>query len=394
MDEFLVKRYKDDGVKFVKITVVGYSLGGLIARYTVGILFDRGFFNNVDPITFATFATPHLGSKFHGDGVHIGALNFLGSNFLGVSGNDMFGYNSTILQETANPKSCFYKALQKFKHLQLFANAVHDRTVPFFTAFISDVDPFQKRDFVDFVYYQTPSMSKRKKEVDEKLFVDMDNSRYRESSNGIDVYPSTQERKFQALALFTLPWVFPIVFTLTSFTTVMSRYRVKEAEKAMESNESTLIKRKSRSEGIADLAYYTIDEVFLEGAIDTFEPAEVTTTPHAKERTTQGGNSTDDEESSNILLAETKNSSPTDAPEHDGYEGLIASTPTTLELNKETETWIHNLNQLPWKKYVVKLRRMHSHAEIVNRRNASGQGQVVLDFWTDLMAQYIKENDQ
>ncbi|KAA8905702.1 hypothetical protein TRICI_005254 [Trichomonascus ciferrii] len=382
MNEFLVKRYKEDEVRFEKISIVGYSLGGLIARYVVGVLLENGFFNNVKPITFATFATPHLGSKFHGDSLNVRVLNFLGSNFLGVSGNDMFGFSSTVLDELTDAEGPFIRGLKKFKHLQLFANAIHDRTVPFFTAFITDVDPFQKRDFVDFVYYETPQKYlTNSPEVDDRIFVDMYNSRYRETSSGIDTYPSVQERKFQAFALVTLPWVFPLIFALTSLTTVMSRYRVREAEKAMEANESTLIKRKSRSEGIADLAYYTIDEVLLEGAMDTFESPDGGS---ASPRTTPRPRVTNHARRRFSLL-------PIRGSKYNGYEGLIASTPDSMNLDDKTKGWIHTLNQLPWEKYVVKLRRMHSHAEIVNRRNAPGQGQVVLDFWVELMSHCIAD---
>jgi Putative serine esterase (DUF676) len=36
-------------------------LGGLIARYLVGILHQRNFFATVTPVNFYAFATPHAG---------------------------------------------------------------------------------------------------------------------------------------------------------------------------------------------------------------------------------------------------------------------------------------------------------------------------------------------
>jgi len=33
-----------------KISVVGYSLGGLIARYAIGLLFHRGIFEKIQPV--------------------------------------------------------------------------------------------------------------------------------------------------------------------------------------------------------------------------------------------------------------------------------------------------------------------------------------------------------
>lgn len=38
-----------------------FSLGGLIARYILGILETQGFFNDIPPVNFATFASPAIG---------------------------------------------------------------------------------------------------------------------------------------------------------------------------------------------------------------------------------------------------------------------------------------------------------------------------------------------
>jgi hypothetical protein len=44
------------------ISLIGYSMGGLVTRYVAGKLFAEGFFNRVAPINFITVATPHLGA--------------------------------------------------------------------------------------------------------------------------------------------------------------------------------------------------------------------------------------------------------------------------------------------------------------------------------------------
>lgn len=38
-----------------KLSVVGYSLGGLVARYAVGLLYSRGVFEKVQPMVGAMF---------------------------------------------------------------------------------------------------------------------------------------------------------------------------------------------------------------------------------------------------------------------------------------------------------------------------------------------------
>jgi len=40
----------ESGHDITKISVVGYSLGGLIARYAIGLLFHRGVFEKIQPV--------------------------------------------------------------------------------------------------------------------------------------------------------------------------------------------------------------------------------------------------------------------------------------------------------------------------------------------------------
>lgn len=40
----------ESGHNITKISVVGYSLGGLISRYAIGLLFRRGVFDKIQPI--------------------------------------------------------------------------------------------------------------------------------------------------------------------------------------------------------------------------------------------------------------------------------------------------------------------------------------------------------
>ncbi|CAN6674752.1 lipid droplet phospholipase 1 [Trichomonascus vanleenenianus] len=359
LGEFLKERRRK-GVKFTHISIAGYSLGGLYARYVVGILYKNGFFDKVTPVTFTTFATPHLGSKFYHENTSSKILNFLGSNLLGVSGNDMFGVNSTVLRDMADPDKPFYQGLQQFEQLILFANAIHDRTVPFFTSFICEKDPFKRRDFVNYVYHEYDG--------EEELFVDMAESRYRETSNGIDVYPTSQERQFRWYAMLGMPIVFPIVLMITSMTTIVSKHRVQEAYRS----DTLLLKRSSHSEGIADLTFLAINDILLEDA----EPTEIDTEPASSASST----------TKTPLISDTKTRGEV-VEGHDGAgnKGLVDSTPHKLDLPSETKAMAESLNQLPWRKYVIKLQRMHSHAEIVNRRNLPGQGQKVLEMWVNLV---------
>uniref|UniRef100_A0A060T4M8 ARAD1B04620p n=1 Tax=Blastobotrys adeninivorans TaxID=409370 RepID=A0A060T4M8_BLAAD len=380
LEQFLIARHKADKVKFTKISFVGYSMGGLVARALVGMLYERGFFSNVEPFIFCTFASPHLGSKFNQESLRGQILNFLGSNFLGISGRDMFGHYSEVLDQLADPELRYMKALQKFPHLMLFSNAVHDRTVPFFTSFIADRDPFQTREYMEFVYFDTSPKSEAASSTsrgeDDPFFVDMRNSRMLAEISSKEIVSTRDERRMQTFLTLVIPWLLPIALALTSVTTVFSYVRAYQAEQAKRLDPSgryLLRNHEAHSEGLAELAYYSIDEALLE------EP-ERSPTPSTKESQTFR------------IASSRKGSKPLVKPTvGDGYEGLMDSTKSRLPVDDRTKRWISSLNKLPWEKYVVRLRRMHSHAEIVNRRNKPGQGQRLLEIFVDLVEDKLHE---
>ncbi|CAI8503111.1 unnamed protein product [Hanseniaspora opuntiae] len=91
-----------------------------------------------------TFATPHLGVNFYKDGKFpYNVLTKLGSNVLGRSGRQLFLLDN---KENANPllleisKGKYLEALQSFKHHIALANVHNDRSVSFYTSFITDLE--------------------------------------------------------------------------------------------------------------------------------------------------------------------------------------------------------------------------------------------------------------
>ncbi|KAF2669825.1 DUF676-domain-containing protein [Microthyrium microscopicum] len=142
------ERLEEKGIKITKISIIGYSLGGLVARYTVGILYHRGFFDDVKPINFTTFATPHLGVRSPLVGVGNVIWNVLGARTLSASGRQMFlidsfrDTNRPLLSVLADPESIFHRALRSFKNRSLYSNIKNDRTAVFYTTCISATDPF------------------------------------------------------------------------------------------------------------------------------------------------------------------------------------------------------------------------------------------------------------
>lgn len=154
MDE--VKRLEQDGSQVQRFSITGYSLGGLISRYVLGILHARKFFEKVQPVNFSTIATPHVGLMQYGPGWLSKFTTSLGPKMLSRTGEQFWcmdnwadsssksNQKQPLLLALSSPSLPFYQALMQFQHIRIYANAVNDRTVPFVTAFISEggEDPF------------------------------------------------------------------------------------------------------------------------------------------------------------------------------------------------------------------------------------------------------------
>ncbi|GAA5992019.1 hypothetical protein JCM5350_006251 [Sporobolomyces pararoseus] len=174
-----IERIEKEGAKVERFSIVGYSLGGLVARYVLGLLDSRtpSFFDSVEPVNFTTFASPAIGIPKY-ETFWSGVFRFLGARLLSRSGsqlyeNDRFlpsrfnpsspDYSTPSSEKTlkkrfafgrkkdkaepllkilADPQFSFYRALCKFERIDVYANAVNDRTVPFPTAAFELHDPF------------------------------------------------------------------------------------------------------------------------------------------------------------------------------------------------------------------------------------------------------------
>ncbi|KAI7233272.1 DUF676-domain-containing protein [Hortaea werneckii] len=150
-----IRRLQNLGAPLSKISIAGYSLGGLIARYVVGLLHKNGVFETLQPCNFTTFATPHLGVRTPGLGYGPQTWNFLGSKTLSTSGQQMFltdDFRDTgrpLLAVMADPTSIFVRGLARFRRKSVYANTTNDRSVPYYTSAISSTDPFVDLDAID-----------------------------------------------------------------------------------------------------------------------------------------------------------------------------------------------------------------------------------------------------
>ncbi|KAI0402240.1 putative serine esterase-domain-containing protein [Xylaria palmicola] len=136
------------GGHVTKLSIVGYSLGGLVARYAVGLLYAKGVLDKVEPVNFTTFATPHLGVRAPLRGWYDHIWNRLGARILSESGRQLFivdKFRDTgrpLLSILADPDSIFITGLKKFKRRTLYSNIVNDRTVVHYTSMITKTDPY------------------------------------------------------------------------------------------------------------------------------------------------------------------------------------------------------------------------------------------------------------
>lgn len=146
------ERIESEGKTITKFSITGYSLGGLIARYVIGILKQRQFFDTAEPMNFNTIATPHIGLPIWNGTFFASVSNFFGPILLSRTGEQFYGvdnYASTgmpLLEVMADSNRIFYQALASFRNKRIYANAVRDTTVPYVTACIEEEDPFAEWD--------------------------------------------------------------------------------------------------------------------------------------------------------------------------------------------------------------------------------------------------------
>ncbi|PSS31125.1 hypothetical protein PHLCEN_2v2330 [Hermanssonia centrifuga] len=150
MDE--IKKLEDEGKKVTRFSVTGYSMGGLVARYLVGVLHQRKFFDTVTPVNFMTVATPHIGLIRYPT-FRSSLFAYLGPRLLSRTGEQFYTVDEwspsgrPLLAVMADPDRVFYQALNLFPHIRFYANAVNDTTVAYPSAAVEIDDPFADHEF-------------------------------------------------------------------------------------------------------------------------------------------------------------------------------------------------------------------------------------------------------
>ncbi|KAJ9479946.1 Lipid droplet phospholipase 1 [Pseudozyma hubeiensis] len=196
-----IEKEDEDG-RVGRISLIGYSLGGLVIRYAAGVMYADGFFGSGEgekrqktngvqggkvlsfksrpvPASMSTIATPHLGVTLTGSMFSKVAAS-VGSSNLGRSGKQLYladrgwvpppaasSTNSTeetltpdesdadsglcLVEALSDPRFNFITAMRLFSRIDIYANAVSDLTVSYRTAAFEPHDPFLLLDQIQLV---------------------------------------------------------------------------------------------------------------------------------------------------------------------------------------------------------------------------------------------------
>ncbi|KAF1967881.1 lipase/serine esteras-like protein [Bimuria novae-zelandiae CBS 107.79] len=375
--EETLKELAQAGQDIKKISVIGYSLGGLIARYAIGLLYSKGLFEKITPVNFTTFATPHLGVRTPRRGYWSNAFNVLGARTLSTSGRQLFlidHFRDTgrpLLSLLADADSIFIRALAQFKHRSLYANVINDKTVAFFTAGISQTDPFERLEEVKVNYLNGY----------EDVVVDARNS---VSPKEPEVLPVSRQRltirtcaffkKVPSIAFFLIfvPIGATLLLTTAAIQSVRSRQRIRLHEQGMAGLDVTgyripLIINSARQE-MEDM----YENINIQQGQDYLRAGEEELASPTQQRTFSFSQQQD-------LVG-----SDADSTMHEKSEDQLEFP--TLALTEHQFKMIEHLDNVGFKKYPIHIKNVrYTHAAIIRRMDIPSfdEGRIVARHWLD-----------
>ncbi|KAK9475514.1 putative serine esterase-domain-containing protein [Dipodascopsis tothii] len=390
-----IEEHELSGKVVRKFSIGGYSLGGLIARYVVGELFSSGFFEKVEPKNFTTFATPHLGTCTTDDSIRTRLFNIFGRSLLSQTGRDLFIGDGGILPELADPNLDYYKGLQIFQRISLYANVTNDRTVPFFTSFITKYNPFDDLSRNQPLYLQDYS----------PVIIDLGKTLKRLQKPNPRAWGRRDYIFVIVLAIFGPLIIVGAVATITISAQLSERrvrlMKLSERRKSAVTSALNFTDRplarirgaiKSNDEGISSFSQEIVEDM-----LDRDLPLTVGSRSRFASNETRDVDSLCHEQESlldtHVLKAERFRSEMEDRHSSVDLEASfdVSHIRTlgafeSLQLSSEQETMNSHLNRLNWHKYAVQIHKtFHSHAAIVARQNSAtlSEGLTVIRHFCD-----------
>jgi Putative serine esterase (DUF676) len=382
-----------NGYQIKKLSMVGYSLGGLVARYALGLLHSRGWFEKVRPVNFTTFASPHLGVRtpLRGYANHI--WNILGARTLCMSGRQLFmidNFRDTgrpLLSVLADPDSIFIHALKKFENRSLYANIVNDRSAVFYTTSISRTDPFTQMDKLDLNFAKGY----------ENVVLDPDDPVRLRKDQGLPTFYNRVaggSRNFvKTLPVYiALAVLFPIAFVIFMFNSSIQSVRSRRRIRLHDDERET--------KGFGGYRVPFIIQDVQQAVEDAYENVNAAQSqeylPNGTEELVDSrettGKSTESLPSS---LADHSSTSITSEKANritssDSKMGTLSRSPDfpTLALTPAQFAMINTLDECGFRKFLIQITKSrHSHAAIIVRwqKPSFDEGKIVIGHW-------LKEN--
>jgi hypothetical protein len=368
-----VEELEKQGAKLSKISIVGYSLGGLIARYAIGLLYKAGLFDKLQPTNFTTFATPHLGVRSPTTGYGGQVWNTLGAKTLSTSGAQMFladNFRDTgkpLLSVLAEANSIFIKGLRMFKNKSVYANTLNDRSVPYFTSCISRVDQFVDLDVIDVNYL--PGQDK-----DKQVILDPSNpvslrQSPEETRSLIERYTYMKQSTINSIPFYAaITVLLPIGATFFLANAGVQTYRSAQRVRQHEEGNSGFSVDRYRVP-LLESAHAVQDRI-SKTVSDQGEQYLPTPPPEPASEPASSAASTAPSSEEKQLAREQTAKEPSDFP-------ILALTPEQFAM-------IDNLNDVGLTKYRAHIQNVrHTHAAIVVRSNRESfwEGKVVVSHW-------------
>uniref|UniRef100_A0A060T540 ARAD1B04686p n=1 Tax=Blastobotrys adeninivorans TaxID=409370 RepID=A0A060T540_BLAAD len=341
--------------KVTKLSIAGYSLGGLVSRYAIGVLHRQEIPQKYELhlATFTTFATPHVGVVVLGSSLMTRCFNTIGTLSMSATSRqlflkDKFHNDRPLLEYMTSPRSPFYQGLTQFDKVSLYANIAHDARCEWYTASISSSDPFAGMShLVEGTYVQGYGPT----------VLDM--------TQPIHIAPHHDEPKSTgffrrvlnfAKVMFRLCVVLPVWFVAFTINATYQHLA------------SSIRMRSFRSQGRMNLDMSpVIDELLEEEANKVVESMyKVVARPSRRQERDAPG------------------TEPLDEDDHAHEEAPLLDK--KLPLNSAQQSIVSQLNQLPWNKYGVHItKHHHGHAAIIVRYPAKGfvEGETVVRHWLD-----------
>ncbi|KAF9912986.1 hypothetical protein BX616_010187 [Lobosporangium transversale] len=376
--------------KVTQLSFLGYSLGGLIGRFAIGLLAMEKFFDpleeggrGIQPMYFVTMATPHLGIRMPPKSIWSKMFNYLSSRMLSRTGEQMqliddYVNRKPLLLVMSEPESVFVKALARFKRRALYCNIRNDRSVPFWTASFSDADPFQELEAMEIQYDSGySSLIESFEHLDMETLERMKQEREESLKSASFIQRTSQKLTkipWKKYALYGLlgPLLIPLWIVFASTTIGLQGLTSRKRTKNMVTSNEALQRIRERASAVT-LEQYRDDDATgiqddvqdLSKAIDINSTSVDDNAKSAKDDTRQEHNVVsvvEDVPSSSSSISSSREVSALISYSYPDLKSIrpLALLPVQVEISR-------NLNKLEWKKNIVHIEGWNSHASIVVR---------------------------